>query len=314
MTDESAISKEVTVAVLLCVRNGGTYLREQIDSLARQNHPRIDVWASDDGSTDDSLAVLRHAAGEWRKGGFKILQGPQTGFAENFRALLVDPAIEAPCFAFCDQDDIWNEDKLSAAVTWLSKQGGRPALYCSRTQLVDREGRPVGLSPRFARQPSFRNALVQSIAGGNTMVMNRAAREIVAQASRRTSFISHDWWSYLVVSGAGGVVHHSLQPRISYRQHDANLVGANTSVSARFSRYAFLLEGGFAEWLSRNIAALNACRDLLTDDALAVIDHVHSSRGEGLTARLRRLHRSGVYRQTSLGTMGLYLASVIGKL
>ena len=314
MTEKPSIREAATVAVLLCVRNGETYLREQIDSLARQDHPRIDIWASDDGSTDDSLAVLRDAAAEWRKGGFEILQGPQTGFAENFRALLVHPAIEAPYFAFCDQDDIWMADKLSAAVDWLSKQGGRPALYSSRTQLIDHKGRPAGLSPRFAKRPSFRNALVQSIAGGNTMVMNRAAREIVAQASRRTSFISHDWWCYLVVSGAGGAVHHSLEPRIFYRQHDANLVGAKTSWSARLSRYAFLLEGGFAGWLSRNIEGLNLCRDLLTDDALAVIDHVHSSRGKGLTERLRRLHRSRVYRQTPLGTLGLYLASAIGKL
>ncbi len=316
MTDGNPIKEPSakTVAVLLGVFNGGAYLREQIDSLGRQTHPRIDIWASDDGSTDNSPTILRESAGAWRKGSFEVLRGPGSGFAENFRSLLIDPSIQADYFAFCDQDDIWNDDKLAAAIAWLATQADRPALYCSRTQLIDDEGRHIGLSPRFARKPSFRNALVQSIAGGNTMVMNRAARELVAQASRRTSFISHDWWCYLVVSGAGGAVHHSPHPRILYRQHCANLVGANNSVRARFARYAFMIEGGFAEWTTRNIAALSACRDQLTDDALAVIDHVESSRGKSLPGRLGLLYRSGVYRQTMGGTLGLYLASALGKL
>ncbi len=316
MTDENSPSgpSARTVAVLLGVYNGAAYLREQIASLGRQTHPRVDVWASDDGSTDTSPAILRESASAWRKGSFEVLQGPRSGFAENFRSLLVDPSIQADCFAFCDQDDIWKDDKLAAAVDWLATQDGRPALYCSRTQLIDGDGRPIGLSPRFAKKPSFRNALVQSIAGGNTMVMNRAARELVAQASRRTSFISHDWWCYLVVSGAGGAIHYSPHPRILYRQHGANLVGANRSVRARLARYAFMIEGGFAEWTSRNIAGLSACRDLLTDDAIGVIEQVKSSREKSLPGRLGLLYHSGVYRQTLGGTLGLYLASTINGL
>ena len=315
MTDENSIQDPSTgtVAILLGVFNGEAYLREQIDSLSRQSHPRIDIWASDDGSTDSSPAILRESAARWRKGSFEVLLGPRTGFAENFRSLLVDPSIRADYFAFCDQDDIWMPDKLSAAVAWLAAQAG-PALYCSRTQLIDVEGRHIGLSPRFAKKPSFRNALVQSIAGGNTMVMNRAARELVAEASRRTSFISHDWWCYLVVSGAGGRVHHSPRPHILYRQHDANLVGANNSMRARFSRYAFMHKGGFADWTSRNLAGLKACRDLLNDDALEVIHQVELSRGKSLPGRLGLLYRSGVYRQTTGGTLGLYLASSLNRL
>jgi glycosyltransferase involved in cell wall biosynthesis len=317
LTDENSIQDPSigTVAILLGVFNGEAYLREQIASLAEQTHPRIDIWASDDGSTDNSAAILRESADRWRKGSFEVLLGPRTGFAENFRSLLVDPSIRADYFAFCDQDDIWMPDKLAAAIAWLATQGNRPALYCSRTQLIDVEGRHIGLSPRFAKQPSFRNALVQSIAGGNTMVMNRAARELLAEASRRTSFISHDWWCYLVVSGAGGEVHHSPRPRILYRQHDANLVGANNySMRAKLSRYAFMHKGGFANWTSRNIAGLKACQDLLTDDALRVIDRVELSRGKSVPGRLRLLYRSGVYRQTTGGTLGLYLASALGKL
>ena len=86
------------------------------------------------------------------------------------------------------------------------------------------------MSPLFRRPPSFRNALVQSLAGGNTMVLNRPARDLVALASRRARFVSHDWWAYLLVTGAGGAVHYSAKPLVRYRQHAHNLVGANTSL------------------------------------------------------------------------------------
>ena len=94
-----------------------------------------------------------------------------------------------------------------------------PALFCSRTRIITAEGEPAGFSPLFSKKPSFRNAIVQSIAGGNTMVMNRAARDIMLEASRRTGFVSHDWWCYLILTGVGGIVHYSPTAKIGYRQH-----------------------------------------------------------------------------------------------
>jgi glycosyltransferase involved in cell wall biosynthesis len=304
-----------TVAILLGVYNGRLFLEDQIRSLEQQIHPSIDIWASDDGSSDGSLALLEQAAGTWSKGQFHILKGPGKGFAENFRSLIVNPAINAEFFAFCDQDDMWDHDKLSAAVSWLSEQDpNRPALYCSRTRNVDEAGRYLSMSPLFPKPPSFRNAIVQSIAGANTMVMNRAAWTLLAEGSRRTPFVSHDWWAYLLVSGAGGVVRYSPNARIGYRQHETNLVGSNSSLAGRLSRYTFLYKGGFAEWTSRNIAGLRACRNLLSPEALVIMERIEGLRGRSLPARLVEIRRTGVYRQTLFGHIGLYLASIINKL
>ena len=97
---------------------------------------------------------------------------------------MTNPAIDGDYFAFCDQDDLWDEDKLAEALDWLEKQpADTPALYCTRTRTVDERGSEIGLSPLFRRRPSFRNAIVQSIAGANTMVMNKAAWLIVREAS-----------------------------------------------------------------------------------------------------------------------------------
>ena len=304
-----------SVAILACVFNGEPFLGEQLASLAGQSFPRIDLVLSDDGSTDGSRELLATYGSTWRKGRFEIIQGPGKGFAENFRSQLVNEAIEADYFAFCDQDDIWAPEKVSTAVAWLMQQPpDKPALYCSRTRIVDIAGRPVGHSPLFIAPPTFRNAIVQSIAGGNTMVMNAAARSLMAEASRRSGFVSHDWWCYMMVTGAGGAIRYDPSPLIDYRQHQGNLVGSNDSIVSRLGRTSFLLKGGFAAWTDRNIAGLRACEDLLDDEARSVLDHFDRLRRMFLPRRMIELHRSGLYRQTKAGQISLYIASAINRL
>jgi glycosyltransferase involved in cell wall biosynthesis len=303
------------VAIIAGVYNGERFLAEQFGSLGRQTMDAIDVWVSDDGSTDGSREELAGIAAGWTKGAFTILSGPGQGFAANFRSLLVNPDIVADYVAFCDQDDVWAADKLQAAVNWLARQTpGRPALYCSRTRVVDIDGYPLGLSPLFAKPPAFRNGLVQSLAGANTMVLNLAAHALVAEASRRTEFVSHDWWTYLLVTGAGGVVHYSPQPRVDYRQHADNLVGANDTLVARMGRVSFLLGGGFARWTDLNLAGLKACEDLLTPEARDLRDRFEALRRLPLPRRLAELHRTGLYRQSRAGQASLFVAAALNRL
>lgn len=299
----------------MAVRDGERFLTQQLDSLARQKAVGVDLWISDDGSSDASIDLIRRVADSWTLGRVELVDGPRRGFAENFRSLIVRAEIKADFYAFCDQDDVWDEDKLAHATEWLKTQSdGLPALYCSRTRIIGANGEIVGQSPRFPRPPGFRNAIVQSIAGGNTMVMNHAAHDLVAEASRRTDFVSHDWWCYMIVSGAGGNVHYCSQPRIGYRQHDGNLVGENNTWRARMSRLRFLMRGRFKAWNDRNLSGLAACSDLLTDDARRTLELFMMSREGRLSARLLSLWRSGVYRQTTLGGWGLCLACIARRL
>ena len=304
------------VAILAGVYNGERFLAEQFASLASQTVPHIDLWISDDGSTDGSRAVLAEIAATWTKGGVTLLNGPAVGrFSENFRSLLVNDDIVADYYAFCDQDDVWAPDKLEAAIAWLSRQpADRPALHGGRTRIVDMQGRPVGHSPVFREPPSFRNAIVQSIAGGNTMVMNRAARDLIAESARRTGFVAHDWWCYIMVTGAGGAFHYSPEAKVDYRQHVGNLIGSNDGTMARLRRTGLLLRGGFARWMDSNLAGLAVCEDLLCDDAREVFHRFVALREAWLPRRLVELHRSGIHRQTWRGQTSLFLAAALGKL
>ena len=103
-------------------------------------------------------------------------------------------------------------------------------------------------------------------------------------------------------------------PHIDYRQHGSNLVGANNSWPARLDRLKRLVAGGFSAWTDRNLASLDACRDLLTEESRQLVDDLKTIRSTGLPANLSRLRRAGLYRQTTFGNLGLAAAVAIGKL
>ncbi|QND65742.1 glycosyltransferase family 2 protein [Mesorhizobium loti] len=303
------------VAVLMGTKDGAAFIDEQLQSLLAQSHPLVDLWISDDGSIDGTTAIIETWKSRWSKGRMTLVEGPRQGFAANFRSMILDRRIEADCYAFCDQDDIWEPDRLESAVSWMQAQDAKtPLMCCSRTATMTETGSLVGRSPLFARPPSFRNALVQSIAGGNTMLLNAAARDLLARASARTGFVSHDWWAYLIVTAAGGIVRYDPRPLVRYRQHAANLVGANVSWRARVSRLGRLFKGEFAGWTDLNLDGLAVNRDLLTEDAAACLDLFTRGRQGGLFRRLAALRKSGVYRQTLSGTLGLYLAFILGRI
>lgn len=293
---------------------GERFIDEQLRSIEEQDWAEIDIWASDDCSTDGTVAVLERWQKRWTRGRFTILKGPDRGFADNFRSLLANPDIEADYVCFCDQDDIWLADKTRAAASVLSHSGDRPALYCARTIIADEAGRELLRSPLFRRPPEFANALVQSIGGGNTMVMNRTAHRMLKEAARRTGFVSHDWFSYLIVAGAGGDVTYSETPHVRYRQHPGNLVGSNHSTRAQLKRLLAAFSGRFSSWNEDNVAALVACRDMLTPAAKETLEVFRKARSGPLLARLANLRRSGVYRQSALGQVSLYAAGLLGKL
>lgn len=288
----------------MCTHNGAAHLIEQLDSIHSQNIDHIDIWVSDDGSSDNTLEILNDYKQGWNKGKFEIRSGPEQGYAINFLSLACRHEVQADFYAFSDQDDIWHHDKLSHAMRLLPANDEMPALYCSRTLLIDENSQSLNrLSPLFAKTPSFQNALVQSIAGGNTMVFNRNARELLLQAGL-VNIISHDWWTYLLVSGAGGRILYDEKPKVEYRQHSGNQVGANTSFPARIFRIKKLLKGEFREWSQVNVNNLLINQSLLEPENQRILVHFSQSRVTSIFKRVMFFNKSGVYRQTTAGTLG----------
>lgn len=303
------------VAVLMCTMQGQHYLAEQLNSIATQTHPSWAIWASDDGSDDHTHAILEYYQSHWGADRISIHAGPAEGSTANFLSLTCRADIDADYFAYADQDDVWESDKLERAVEWLKTvPPDVPALYGSRTQLVDARMQHLGYSPLFERTPDFRNALVQSIAGGNTMVFNRAARDLLRRAGENVEAVTHDWWAYMLVTSCGGRVHYDPYPTVRYRQHGANQFGANRSLRAQARRARLLLQGRFRDWVDANLRALARVRHLMTPENQLVFDEFVEARRRWLLPRLVGLRCAGVFRQTTRGNFGLLVAALINRL
>lgn len=295
--------------------NGEAYLQAQLDSFKAQTHTHWTLWVSDDGSTDQTHAILARFKSGFPAGKVNIVTGPQKGFAANFLSLL--PKIHPPAdyYAYSDQDDIWQADKLALALQWLQTVAAdKPALYCTRTELIDEDGKHLGFSRLWSRQPGFQNALTQNIAGGNTMVFNHAAHQLLQEAGSQLGIIAHDWWTYLVVSACGGQVFFDPRPTLQYRQHANNLIGANHDLTAPLRSVQRLMAGRFKQWNTQNIAALQKLQTHMPPGNQAVLQTFATARTATFVARLCGVYKSGVYRQTPSGNLGLILATLFSRI
>lgn len=309
-------SKDIPlVAILMGTMNGARFLPEQLDSIATQTHPNWILIASDDGSTDDTLKILTAYQANWPAGKLIIKEGPKQGFCSNFLSMACDPGIQADYYAFCDQDDVWLPPKLKIALQNIShnQEENIPYVYCGRTIYVNEKLKKIGCSPIFAFPRTFRNALIQSIAGGNTMVFNKNTKNILEKVGV-VQHSAHDWWLYQLATGVGGVVFYDETPQVLYRQHKHSLVGSNDSLWVRAIHISTIFKGAFRQRNDRNIAILCVAKPWLNHGSKETLELFKKMRDAKLKDRFRLMEVAGLYRQTWRGTISLLLAALFKKI
>lgn len=222
-----------SVQVLLSTYNGAEYLQPLLRSLDEQTHPHVELLVRDDGSSDGTVELLRAHAGRVRP---ELRAGPHLGLPATYFELVRESRPDGDLFAFCDQDDVWLPGKLARAAEMLAETDpAAPAMYCGRTRYVDAGLSTLGLSELPARPLTFQHALMQNVATGCTMVMNRAARDLLAESTPEDVFM-HDAWAYLVIAAFGTVIYDPV-PMVLYRQHAANTIGKPRGWTARMARF-----------------------------------------------------------------------------
>lgn len=208
------------VQILMSTYNGEKYLREQMDSLLNQTYPNIEILVRDDGSKDQTISILE----EYQKqhDNIQVFAEPNVGVIKSFFSLLEKS--DADYVAFCDQDDIWLENKVEKAVEKLENIT-EPALYCSNKILIDADGKVIAENNGRCLKPSFENAVVECICTGCTSMLNKELIEVIKKNSPKHTMM-HDWWCYLVASYLGQVI-FDQNSYIWYRQHGNNEIGAS---------------------------------------------------------------------------------------
>ena len=299
------------VEILLGTQNGAAHLGAQLASIAGQSLCDWTLLASDDGSTDATCAILDRFGAARPGAGFRRLTGPQNGTAANYLMLLQQADPTAAFVALADQDDIWFSDKLRRGVRHLQNvPSTRPALYAAQSILMDAAGNRISQRPSPTATPSFRNALVQNVCAGNTILLNRAAIDVAATYRPSCLPPFHDWWLYALMAGVGADIIVDPEPVLAYRQHGGGQLGAHAGMAARATRLKMVLDGTWRDWLGAHYAALNSVSDRLLPEHRETLRAFAAPQPR--RTRIRLIGRSGIHRQGRSGTAALGLATLLG--
>jgi glycosyltransferase involved in cell wall biosynthesis len=300
-----------TVNILLSTYNGIRYLDEQIASLLSQTYPEIKIVVRDDGSTDGTYERLLKYAQQHRK--IVVIRGERLGAASSFLKLLQDADSDSEFYAFCDQDDSWAQDKIRNAVdAFDSCDTSHPSLYFSRLEYVDSQLNHLGYTKVFRRY-GFRNALVENIVSGCTLVINHAARNLLCE-QKPTCVLMHDWWCYLVISAFGKIIYDE-RLNIKYRLHGSNTVGGQTNsweyVKWLLARY---LNPDKSGWRASDQAMeFHKCyADKLSKDKLIILENFLQVKN-GIPSRISSIAKMKVWKQSLLETAVLPIRIITGR-
>ena len=215
------------IQILMSTYNGSRYIRTQLDSIVAQNVANKELLIRDDGSADDTTAIIEeyHERYSW----IRYYKGENIGVQKSFFELIEKADSSADYIAFADQDDEWLPDKLKKAVEVFEGRDRRiPLLYCSNRTITDANLQSAHVTvTNTVKKTGFGNSLVQNICTGCTAVINQSMIRILKENVPQNidKVIMHDWWLYLTAA-CFGEVYYDQNSYIRYRQHGSNTFGA----------------------------------------------------------------------------------------
>lgn len=98
----------MSVSVAMATYNGDKYIREQLLSILKQLEESDEVIVSDDGSSDDTIAIVKELALAYPQ--IKLIEGPRKGVFKNFEHAITNCTKDI--IFFSDQDDVWIDGKV----------------------------------------------------------------------------------------------------------------------------------------------------------------------------------------------------------
>lgn len=247
-------SEQPLVDILMATYNGEEYIAEQIDSIRNQTYTNWRLFISDDGSTDETLTIARYYSQKDLRIFIVESKNKLNTASGNFFGLLTYS--DAPYAMFCDQDDVWDSDKIEISLNRIQElefQFGKKEklLVFTDSKLVNQNLEEI--APSFVaslswdpNKLSLAQAVYGNVAQGATMCMNHELVNFVLTQDIDDTELMHDWWIFLVALAVGQTSYID-KTTLRYRQHDHNVVGV-------------MAKENFFEWCLRVIKNPNVAK------------------------------------------------------
>ncbi len=221
------------IEILLASYNGEKYIREQIMSVVNQSYSDWHLTVCDDCSKDNTVEIVKTLCQQYPdKITLKVNKENSGSASGNFYSMLIESS-GAKYVMLCDQDDVWDKDKVKVTKLAMDKMEERygkniPLLVHSDLRVVDDKLEEISSSMFYSQNLkgsdiSFANQLCQNSVTGCTVMVNKSLLGFVKK--KPDKMIMHDWWLALIASAFGRIGFINT-PLISYRQHSSNQEGA----------------------------------------------------------------------------------------
>lgn len=290
-SSSAAGSAKPAVTVLMATYNGMPWVPEQVASILAQERVDVTLVVSDDSSTDGTREWLA-GLGDARLRVLPTIE-PSGSAARNFFRLLRDVDVaDNEYVALADQDDTWSPDKLATAVTGLAAHDA-DGWSCDVMAFFP-DGHEALIRKSFPQRAW--DYLFEGPGPGSTFLMTprlvRLVKDSLA-ANPQALNADHDWLIYAVCRARGWRWHIDAAPRLRYRQHGDNVMGANAGIGAARQRLRLIR----SHWHRNQAKALAEIALTIDggDPALAYMRQLLAD--TGLRARLALARRASSLRR-----------------
>ena len=299
------------IVVLLSTYNGEHYLRTQLDSILKQKTShQLDVMIRDDGSNDGTIQILKQYEMDYPEKISVYYEG-NIGYIRSFFEL-IRKAEGYDYYALSDQDDIWLEDKIEAAVMQCENAAyDGPLLYGSSSFLVNEQLEIMGETQKNLKGITWDNALIQNIFPGHTQVFNDALCKVLKSEIDCSKIYVHDFWITYMALLYGKAIFDN-QSHTYYRQHGTNTVGFGKNSVEWIMERLKRIENSDNKKIAAQIGYFyDKCRmDMGEELRDKVRMFIHSQKS--LWQRISYLHRTSLYRQKDFETVLFKILYLLG--
>ena len=205
------------ISVAVCTYNGEKHLQEQLQSLVNQDYPNKEIVIVDDKSTDGTLKILKDY--EQKYSFLRVFQNDSNlGYIKNFERAI--SLCNGDFIALCDQDDIWDLEKLSVLQKTILPDS---FLIYHDSALVDNAGkslnRTLSNTIGYLENSESRNLLLNNCIAGHAVMFKSELKEDILPFH---TTIPHDHWLAYIAS-LTAKIQYTPKILVNYRQHDFSL-------------------------------------------------------------------------------------------
>lgn len=264
------------IAVIMSTYNGERYISQQINSIFNQANVEVELFIRDDGSTDNTAKIIHSFAG---KKNVHINIGRNIGYAQSFiQELLQHEGFDY--YAFSDQDDYWEPEKLFAACEFIRVRHLQdvPVVYYSNLLISDENLSVYKKTKLECRRHTLESVIMRRSIAGCTIVFNKNMWIKVAgkKITEEMLGLGHDSFIISLCYSIGGAVLCDSNAYIVYRQHGNNTSGGTPGLRKRIIKEwnALVKQKG----MERRIAAaiLHNWSDEVSEQAKATLSTIAS--------------------------------------